>query len=239
VLDLELPDTAPISVKLEAVQPKRLHPFDRIPEERLAGRIEVGEPGAIPLTLERVGDDQELRHFLEGDSKDYDFSLVHLSCTFDPPEDEPFTEAWLTVVLSHGHSSGGGADDPIAWSMKPLRLNRRINETRKVTLGGQLKLLEGLVGIEAQREVNKQEEVLKPFLQAFNLMNPDPYWRFRETGTIHIDGAYRLALVVRGPKGTAMRGVVAAEALVKRKHLGIVPYRALFEDRPQLAFQIA
>ena len=74
--------------------------FDE-PEARklLNAKVRIGSPNLKPLTIEKLKDYEELRHFVECKANKYRYDLLKLQCSFKADPDEPFDRAWLNVSL--------------------------------------------------------------------------------------------------------------------------------------------
>lgn len=208
------------------------------PSERLRGWVALGEPVAIPLTLARVGADDDLRHFIEEAGATHAFHLVHLACSFRPADDEPFAKAWLAVSLARSEGDGE-APTPIAWSMQPQRLSDAVQAAQTVRLGGALKLFDNGPGIESGAETTESWTRHDPFLEAFNELRADPLWEFTRTARAAIRGQFRLTLVVRAPRDVPTAGEVSLATVVQRRHFGLIPYTATLDEKPTLRFTLA
>jgi hypothetical protein len=204
---------------------------------QLKGWVSLGEPVIFPITLDEVPeDDPDLRQFLAANGATYNFYMVHLACTFRPADGESFDKAWLAVDLSR--EDGLPQPQPIAWSMKPTKLDKLVEISRTVKLGATLKLAEIVVGPEAGLEQERKWTGSEIFLEALNELQPNPIWEFSRTNSVEIRGGHRLVLVARTPKEAATQGAVSLSASVERKRLGIIPYRAAFPQAPDLAFRL-
>lgn len=206
------------------------------PAERLEGWISLGQPVSVPVTLESVADDAELRQFLTAHRAEFKFYLVHLACTFRPAAGEKFANAWLEVKLAREDSTPEPL--PIAWSMEPHRLEKAVEFSRTVKLGASLKLAGLVTGPEASVEEQKKWTDAEIFLEALNELQSDPVWEFTMTKSTEIRGLHRLAMVVRVPREAPAQGHVSLSASVQRKRLGLIPYRGTFPDAPYLTFRL-
>jgi len=193
------------------------------PGERLAGRMRIGGPVCIPITLEWVGDDQELRRMLMAEAHDYNYSLVHLASTFQPQEDETFDKAWVQIQLEC--VDGGDIPMPIAWSMTPAKISQPVTFSTGVSVGASLKF----VHIDGSFERNLERDAI--FLEALNELRYDPVWEFSRTAKSDLRGSQRLVMVVRAPKAATVRGHLHLKAtIIKHRFLKAFSYRVLFPD---------
>lgn len=174
---------------------------DGSPEEDgtqlLAGRIALGGPHAVPVTLDYVAADPELRTFVAQEAGHYTYHLVHLSVSFAAEPSTPRLER-LTVELKLSASVPQPA--PVAWSMAPLRLGDTVQVEHSFRLGPELKLAEADFKLgEVERTVSGQRT--KVFLQAQRELRSDPAWEFTSARKISLYGSYRLIMVVRAAVG--------------------------------------
>ena len=123
--------------------------------EPLRHRISIGGPVHRRIDPDSA-DDTELRRFLEEEAADWDFYLLHLTCTLQPAAEEPFTEALIELDLAH--ADGAGA--PIAWSMHPDQMVDTVEVSRTVSLGPTLKILGVGVNLTSrqQRKATRREQ---------------------------------------------------------------------------------
>ncbi|MDT3398736.1 hypothetical protein RKE29_19145 [Streptomyces sp. B1866] len=177
----------------------------------LGDRIMLGGPLSVPVTPELIADDAELRAFVAQEAATAAYHLVHTSLTCD----RDGGPALRAVSLGFGLSAGAGAPfQPVAWSMTPKRLTEAIQTTTSAQLGPQL----GFVG---HSRTTQRGRVC---LEALRELRSDPGWEIRRTRTVRIGGTYRLTMVVRAPRGAAVRTAVAVRATVRRG-LGSRHYR--------------
>ncbi len=189
---------------------------------RLAGRMRIGGPICIPITLEWAGDDQELRRMLMAEVQDYRYSLVHLASTFQPQENEIFEKAWIQIQMES--VNGENISSPIAWSMIPAKISQPITFSTGVSVGASLKFvhIDGSVEHEIKRDAI--------FLEALNELRSDPVWEFSRTAKVDLRGSQRLMMLVRSPKAATVRGHLHLRATLKYQFLKVFSYRVLFPD---------
>src|SRR4051812_13964247 len=60
--------------------------------------LELGYPVPVALTSRHTAGDETLKAFVEADTTAR-YWLVHLACTFSPPQDRRLEQAWFTVGL--------------------------------------------------------------------------------------------------------------------------------------------
>lgn len=227
MITIEMPDPPMQDLVLE---PKADYFRGVAPEpetrEPLHHRISVGGPVHRRIDTDST-DDTELRRFLEDAAADWDFYLLHLTCTLQPAAEEPFTEALIELDLGHADSAGA----PIAWSMHPDRLVDTVEISRTVSLGPTLKILGVGVNLtgEQQRKATKREI----FLEAMYELESTPSWGLYRTSSSELRGLFRFHLVVRAPKHSMVIGTTSVEAKVRRRRFGVIPYRADLANAPQ------
>jgi hypothetical protein len=190
----------------------------------LGGRLAVGGPRTLRLTSETLNEGQlepMARRFLEQEAADFDFYLVHMTCTFRPVHDELFRKAVLDIEL---RGPATAEVESIAWSMQPERLTRPRTLTSVVKLTPSMKIL----GMGLEWEVSRSEErqIEDVFLQAFYEGLPTPRWELSSTPAVAIAGQHRFELVVRAPKGIRTDARATVGATVRRRRLGLIPYQA-------------
>jgi hypothetical protein len=237
MLSLEMPEFQFRAVDLEprAAGSNKKGPRDRGPRpDRLSGRLLLGTPVAIPLTAAAAGDDKETVEFLKARAAQSDFYLVTMACSFQPKEEEPFEQAWLYVHLDR--SDGAKDPRPTAYSMRPLKTSREIQQSNSIKLGADFKLMG--VGFETgggRDEKTTREDVL---VQGFNELSPEPFWQFNARDGAPLDGSYRMALVVEAPKSVGARVAVNLEATVRHTFLKLIPYRSSFDGRESISINL-
>jgi hypothetical protein len=238
VFDVELP---PIEVWHEPVlKPDTSHITKELgfgEAGQLSGWISLGEPITLPISLDKVrDDDKDLRQFLELNGGNFKFYLVHLACTFKPSSGERFLKAWLTVQLTREDESL--ESPPIAWSMKPDRIAQPVSVSHTIQMGASLKLAEIVEGPEAGIKREREWTESQVFLEALNELQSNPAWEFTRTDTAEIHGGHRFVLVVRCPRETAALGMLRLSATVERKRLFVISYRTDFPGAPHLTFRM-
>jgi hypothetical protein len=199
----------------------------------LEKRFSIAAPQVLNLTPEHIRDDPETAGFTDIDDL-LAFDLLTLSCTFHPSDREPFEEAWIGVQLQSETKAKGAA---IAWSMKPLHDDDLVEESGKVKLEAGLKFpgtAEPTIGIEVGNESQRKQG----FLTAFGLQESNSYWYFRTTKQRHIVGSYRLALIIRRPKGIITRGAVSAKATVRKSAALVFTYTTSIGSQVWLPFTL-
>ena len=177
----------------------------------LTAHITLGGPASVPVTPELVAGDPELLAFLEAEAHTAAYHLLHcaVGCAQDAPEPALHTVN-LDLTLSAGAEAAGPATfGPIAWSMAPHQLTGAADVSAAVRLGPRLGLRDDHHAPPAGERV---------CLEARRELRSDPGWEIRRTGTVPIGGTYRLAMVVRAPRGTVSLATVAVGATVREGH---------------------
>jgi hypothetical protein len=223
MLELTFPETSSRELILE---PKEIKKGFASATPR--SRVNLGEPGVLAIRKDAAETDPDLKQFIEQQSKQWNFYAVQLGCSFATGNGEEFEQAFVQVNLSL--EGPAGTDSPIAWSMRPLKLSEKTEVTDKVALGAELKFLKPSVS----REVKGSREAV--FLQAYNEMRADPYWRLKGNAGMVIEGAQRLHMVVRVPRSLQARGVVNVEVDIKRSKFGLISYNTRLPDVARAAF---
>ncbi|MEV4516107.1 hypothetical protein AB0K00_44995 [Dactylosporangium sp. NPDC049525] len=213
MLELDLPDLAAVPLPLVDDDTVVRGPDDVPPEP--PRRLFLGGPLAVPLTAATVGEDRDLRAFVEQDGEQHRYHLVHLAFTATAgPDEPPLQSAELHLRLSND----AGVAPAVAWSMAPERVVDPAQLTTKYALGPKL----GLLGVDATLgsvERTTASPSSQVFLEALRLLRSDPAWRFQRTPGLAIDGSWRLVLVVRAPRGVTTHLSVTARATVRRGRL--------------------
>ncbi|QLH24975.1 hypothetical protein [Streptomyces sp. Rer75] len=202
-----------IDVILPALPERELTPVsEETPQApALTGHITLGGPVSVPVTSELVAGDPELLAFVEAEAHTavYHLLLCAVSCAQDAPEPALHTVNLDLTLSTDPEAAGPAAFGPVAWSMAPHQLTGTGDVSAPVRLGPRLALRDDShapppgerVCLEARRELRS-----------------DPGWEIRRTGTVPIGGTYRLAMVVRAPRGTVSLAAVAVGATVREGH---------------------
>ncbi|MFB7371907.1 hypothetical protein ACFC0D_18880 [Streptomyces sp. NPDC056222] len=191
------------------------------PQPPLTGRISLGAPVVRPLTgMQAAEGDGDWGDFLESQSAQYDYLLLSLVCSFRPsPEGAPFTNAGIGVRLE---APGQPAErQPIAWSISPKKRAVPVVPSGSLTLTANLMLVDA--GVEFTPYQGGREEL---FVVGMGERDSDPEWRFAATPDTHLVGDESLALIIRTPVGVPTQAHITVAATVKKRRLGLIPYRA-------------
>ncbi|WP_262705466.1 MULTISPECIES: hypothetical protein [Streptomyces] len=178
---------------------------------RLAGRVVLGGPVALPVTADLVGPDPELLDFLRTEADNAVYHLVHLSvtCARDAPDPALHSVNLDLSLTAEPVRRGAAAFQPVAWSMTPRQLTAEVTASAPAAhLGPRLGFQDG--GCTAFGE--------RVCLEARRELRSDPGWEIRHTSAVRIGGTYRLSMVVRAPRGAVSRAAVAVGATVREGH---------------------
>ncbi|MYT24314.1 hypothetical protein GTW69_29200 [Streptomyces sp. SID7760] len=191
------------------------------PQPPLTGRISLGTPVVRPLTGEQAAEgDGGWGAFLESQADDYDYLLLSLVCSFRPSTDgAPFTDAGIGIRLE---APDQPADrQPIAWSISPKKRAVPVRPSGSLTLTANLMLVDA--GVEFTPNQGGHEKL---FVVGMGERDSDPEWRFTATTDTPLIGDESLAVIVRTPAGAPAQAHITVAATVKRRRLGLIPYRA-------------
>ncbi|MEU8827009.1 hypothetical protein [Streptomyces sp. NPDC048636] len=179
----------------------------------LTGRVVLGGPVSVPVTAELVGGDPELSAFLDAEAHSAVFHLLHCSvtCARDAPEPELHTLNLDVTLSAEPVRDGATAFQPVAWSMTP---RQRIEAAADVPFSPAARLGPRLGFLDPGR-ADPGERIS---LEARRELRSDPGWEIRHTHAVRIGGTYRLAMVVRAPRGARARAAVAVGATVRDGH---------------------
>ncbi|MFE9448058.1 hypothetical protein [Streptomyces sp. NPDC006739] len=202
MIDVIFPDLPRRALSLPAAGAVR-GPGDPAPPP-LGGRILLGGPVSVPLDAKAVAHDMELQAFVAAEAADAVYHLLHLSVTCEQESGLP--ELHTVDVALALSADGAAAFQPTAWSMTPKQLTETVESTTSAQLGPQL----AFVGYS--RSVQRSLVCL----EALRELRSDPGWQIRRTRTAPIGGTYRLAMVVRAPRGATSRAALTVEAAVRK-----------------------
>jgi hypothetical protein len=206
-------------------------------EDPLHGRLTIGEPSVQRLESDDLADDPDLAGYVKSQMQTSSFALVALKATFRAQEKEAFYKAWFQVTLERQDDL---ASPPvIAWSMAPLQETETTKATRKIAFQPKVKIVSAL-DLDPGLQVSKEETIerVSAVVQGYYEGQSTPAWEFRRGRTRGIDGVVFLSMVVRVPAGAAARGLVSAEATLRRARLGVIRYRADLADPRLGSFSI-
>jgi len=195
--------------------PRRV--LGRTPADPLRKRITMARPLLVPL--KKPGADAErpaIREHLTREAKSHDFFELHLVLTLYPDQEEPFQTVAVNVALT----ADDPADDPIAWSLFPLRSATPIKVTTDVGLNAKLGFIQPTVDRKVETPIEKN------FVLGLGEGESDFEWRFTETRAATLVGIQRMFAVVKVRRGGSFGAAVAVAATVRRQRLGLLHYNA-------------
>lgn len=182
----------------------------------LESRILLGGPICRPLEqILPAGDPALVAATAEQDSVAY--TMTDLAVTFEGAEEERIEKVWVQIKLTATQAS----QPPIVWSMTPDKVSSPVEMFGSADIKADLKVF--TAGVSTSRKTIGEAT----FLEALNLLRPDPVWEFSRSAAHEIKGAHRLVLVVRSPARIAVEGRLSITASIRRKHWNIIPYRVL------------
>ena len=196
-------------------------------------RVLLGEPVTMAIRADAAETDLDLKQFIEEQSKQWNFFAVQLACTFAAGEGEQFEQAFIKVALSA--TGTASAEPPVAWSMRPLKLTEKTDVSNKLELGAELKFTP-LASVKPTVSMERKGASETVFLQAYNELRADPYWRFKANSGPAIEGAQRMHMVVRVPLGAEARGAVNVEVDIKKSKFGLISLNTRMPDAAHSAF---
>ena len=199
-------------------------------EDHLSGVVALSEPYVAPITVEMVNDDAALADFLNANTGQASFFRLHTTCTFFPQEGEPFKKAWLTFTFSR--ADGDDTDKPTVVSMAPARLGTPVKMSKSVSVGPSLKIES--FSIDGKLIKDEEWEANKIYLEAF-LVDSNPFWEFKATEQVALQGSYQLSMTVRVPTAVSGMSKMALRATIERKRLGLIPFTTDFPESPQFS----
>lgn len=227
MLELKFPEPLPHELILEPKQTMK-----GFAPTSFKSKITLGEPLTQAIRKDAAEADLDLKQFIEQQSKQWNFFAVQLACTFAANSGEQFEQAFIKIALSA--TGAMSAAPPIAWSMRPFKLTQKIDSPGKVELGAELKF-GPVVSVKPSVSVPVpgKEAV---YLQAYNELQSDPYWRFKAISGQDIEGSQRLHLVVRVPKNIEGTGAVSVEVDIKKSKFGLFSFNGRVPDAAHSSF---
>lgn len=170
--------------------------------------LSMSPPLTIPLDGTLIASDPELAAFWNGQKAEFDFDYVTFRCDFAPDEGSPIEKAWIRVKLQ---TPGNSAAAPIIWSMSPFRDEDLGKATSSAKLGGDFKMFKSEIGTTTETPVKKW------FVLARGEQQPEASWEFKDNGTRHIEGPFRMSLVIRRPRGQRVDGRLDGGMVIARR----------------------
>ena len=132
--------------------------------------ISIGEPIVLRITDEHASNDPTLLRYLRETEQQFSFVIVRLGATFNTATEHSLETARVEVKMER---EDRGQPAPIVWSMEPDRVTDTVHQSRSIELGPELKFASAFK-VAGSREESRKEF----FLEAFNILQPDPYWLF-------------------------------------------------------------
>lgn len=186
---------------LEGEQVRGIHTI------RQKNRVSIGVPISLPLAplLQQRG--QSLPVDIHLQLQAYEFYQIQLACSFEAGDHYRFHAARFQLALeTHPMAAGSPSTPPaIAYDLFPLQLDDQRQVSIKRSLNPEIKFnfnpIEGSLVIPIYE---RDEEFIhyKSRVKAFDLQGTQPAWSFSRTRSHEIDGAQKLFMIVRKPKGT-------------------------------------
>lgn len=220
---IEMPEIPMFAVTLEARELLGDVPANVV---RDPDRFDFGRAEPATVTRDTPDLDDELRASLDADLA-HRFVALAFTCSFRP-DDDPLVESRLVIRLS-AQQPDNEADPPIARSLQPDRLMQPIQRQTgfaivpNITVSG---VGVGGVGPTRQDTFNVQE----CYLVASGKRLPTADWYFRATKAVALEGMHDLRLIAQIPRGVTALAEVMMTAKIRRRAVGIVPYRAVLPD---------
>lgn len=195
----------------------------------IEGPISLGGPDWVELNEVSLQDEPHAAEFIRTQPEARFFRL-EMAVTFAPEADEPIDTFWITIRMRR--ASGAGEPEPIAWSMKPDRVEDEVTSNAKISFGPQLEVVN--LGFELGTSRVRKEIVL----ETRYLRQSTPQWVVRKTGSSSIIGSQLFILVARVPRDEAVEGEIAMNAIVYRKRWGLLKHRVRLPDRAAERFTV-
>ncbi len=182
----------------------------------LDGRVFLGGPVAFRMTPARY---PEMAKYLTSDRGHHQYHEVHLSLSFKGPDQVPHLRR---VVLAVSLSGPVGAQEPIAWSMAPDRIDSPAGQELSFEVRPQVKVAG--IEISAGGLKGKANFAGDSYLIALGELSSHPSWELKRTSK-PLDGRQRLILVVRSEVNADVTADVEITAWVRTQVLR--RYRAI------------
>ena len=182
----------------------------------LDGRVFLGGPVAFRMTAARYPD---MGKYLTADKGRHQYHEVHLSLSFKEPDRVPHLRR---VVLAVSLSGPAGAQEPIAWSMAPDRIDSPTGRELSFEVRPQVKVAG--IEISAGGVQGKANFARDSYLIALGELSSHPSWELKRTSK-PLDGRQRLILVVRSDANADVAADVEVTAWARTQVLR--RYRAI------------
>jgi len=226
-IDIPEPSFQSVAFQPEAEYRKTLGPGTAAP---LLERLSIANPIVVPLRPDQVYSDVRIAEYFRAKADQYRFSLVRLVCGFAPAPDEPITFAVLDVTLQPAQSP----TSPVVVDMDPSKIADMSELKRSLEGGVHLEVAGGKVGFTVKQGSERPDAAL--FLVAAGIGKGHVGWEISATPGMRIGGNLVFNFIVQTSAGVPAVGQIAATVQVKRKHFGLIPYRALLDDHPAGSF---
>jgi hypothetical protein len=185
----------------------------------LSRRLTIGQPVifAVPPTV--VHDGTPLGEYLRAEARTSSYFILDLVVSVRPEEGESFVSVGVGVQLA---GAGSSREQPIAWSLAPLRSATPVTLRRTVGLTVKAVLVEPKV--EQQIEESREDY----FVVAFGKRESAFEWRYTASTQRALIGTHGMQAVIKAPAGTEVRAdiVVAATMTLPRSGFRTRSYRA-------------
>jgi len=228
---LEIPEPEMFTVALDLEKRTTLGPTD---ETRVhIDRVALGRPFCV--TIDPATVDADAKSFLRARAEST-FSLLALTTSFTPDEENPLESAWVDVTLRTNEPPR--APEPIAWAMKPLAASDPVAVSRTVSFNGSLKFTSELIPIDVGPETGMARETSYErravSVEALREGTSRPRWTFFRTEVTQIRGIHRLFLIVETVAGSSGFAKISIGATVRLRRLKVFRYRAPLEHLPDV-----
>ncbi|MFG2970938.1 MULTISPECIES: hypothetical protein [unclassified Streptomyces] len=185
-------------------------------DEPERGVFFFGKPITCPLDMESAP--SHIRAYAAERQGQVEFRQLVMNLSLSPKSGEPIHNARMTVLTVPPDDR----EELLLRDASPLLLTRAVTRTATLTIKGGAG---GVAGPEAQ--VGTQREDEDAFLVARGLDTTCVQWEFRHTSGQELDGSHLLKATVELPVGVTGSFHLSAAVSIRRKRLGIIPYRAL------------
>ncbi|WP_433832302.1 hypothetical protein ACQP2E_15780 [Actinoplanes sp. CA-015351] len=172
----------------------------------LPRRLSMGQPVFSAIAPASVDDGTPLGEYLRTEAGTSTYYLLDLVVNLRPDKNESFTELGVGVRLS---TDGTARDQPIAWSLSPLRSTEPAPVKRTVGLTVKAVIIEPKVErqTEEARDVN--------FVVAYGQRESAFEWRYQPTAQRALDGALQMHAIVKAPAGVEVRADIVVAATLQ------------------------
>lgn len=191
----------------------------------MPGGFSLSAPAAMPLDENLIGEDAELTAFWKGKRDQFSFDYVTFRCDFAPAGEGSIEKAFINVSLESDDSAGARI-----WSMSPALEANKSTRTQSAAIGAEFQLLGMKLGPKG--EIATEQTVENWFIRARQISDTHWYWELRDNGSSHIEGMFRMNLVVRRPAGKPVVGRIAVEFVVEHRSFLIFKERDAVVGEP-------